>query len=514
MNLSPAILPRAPFPDRDMGRRTTDPKPAPRRLPWNFTEWFILSQTFLPALLYFPGTQPFRVPIRVASYGISLGALLYCWVLLPRRARRIRLSRAAYCLAAALLYLIVMLAHPLTNSVASGIGQVGMYLAVMAPVFWAPILVKSPERLWRLLWLLLLCSGANSFVGVMQVRNPDFWMPKEFSSVMMDSEFGLGNVIYEGSNGQMIIRPPGLLDAPGAVAGPATYALFLGLVFAVDYRRWPIKISSFIFAMLGAAAIFFTLVRSCFLIALGMLAVYLILQIGQKRFSTAIQLALVGGAAITLAFLHSVAVGGESLLERFKTITSENPADFYYENRGGQVASGFTELLPQYPLGAGLGRWGMMNVYFGNPQNTAAPPIWVEIQVPAWIVDGGLAMLVLYPAALLIVLWGQGTMAWCHPDKRFRTLAGVVFASNLGLVALCSSYAVFLSPLGTQFWFFSGALYGIGQSRRGASSGLLPSRQVSRPERLPTRRGLIAPPLRPSDAGAPANPSLFPPENR
>ena len=154
-----------------------------QRLPWNFAEWFVLSQTLLPALLYLPGSQEFRVPIRVAGYGIALAALAYWWA----RWRHVRPHcaphPAAPWLVVAIAYLLLMLLHPNTNSITSGLAQVTLYLAVLAPVFWAPKLVESPDRLRRLLWLLLICSGISSFVGVMQVRDPDRWMPLEFSSV-------------------------------------------------------------------------------------------------------------------------------------------------------------------------------------------------------------------------------------------------------------------------------------------------------------------------------------------
>ena len=35
----------------------------------------------------------------------------------------------------------------------------------------------------------------------------------------------------------------------------------------------------------------------------------------------------------------------------------------------------------EFPLGAGLGRWGMMHVYFGDPTLWQAPPIHVEVQL-------------------------------------------------------------------------------------------------------------------------------------
>ena len=45
--------------------------------PWGFLEWFIISQVALPALLYLPGTQGLRVPIRIAPFAISLAALVW-----------------------------------------------------------------------------------------------------------------------------------------------------------------------------------------------------------------------------------------------------------------------------------------------------------------------------------------------------------------------------------------------------------------------------------------------------
>jgi len=44
---------------------------------WGFPEWFIVSQIALPSLLFLPGAQAFRVPIRIAPFAISLAALLW-----------------------------------------------------------------------------------------------------------------------------------------------------------------------------------------------------------------------------------------------------------------------------------------------------------------------------------------------------------------------------------------------------------------------------------------------------
>ncbi len=121
--------------------------------------------------------------------------------------------------------------------------------------------VRSPEQLARLFWILLLCSGANAVVGVLQVYDPARWLPAEFSRVITQSTIGLGAVTYIGANGQQIVRPPGLFDTPGAVAGPAMFAALLGLVFAVSAIPVWKRALSLLIAGAGFAAIYLSQVR-------------------------------------------------------------------------------------------------------------------------------------------------------------------------------------------------------------------------------------------------------------
>src|SRR4051812_15058766 len=58
-------------------------RPAPR-LPWGWLEVFVLSQTFLPALLFVPGIAAVRTPIRIAAYAIAPVA----WLFVAWRGRR------------------------------------------------------------------------------------------------------------------------------------------------------------------------------------------------------------------------------------------------------------------------------------------------------------------------------------------------------------------------------------------------------------------------------------------
>jgi hypothetical protein len=434
-----------------------------RRIPWNFAEWFVLSQTLLPGLLYLPGSQPFRVPIRMACYGITLAALAYLW----GRRKGLRHHPAVPWLVASLAYLALMMVHPTTNSVASGLAQIGMYFSVLAPVIWAPKLVESAERLERVLWLLLICSGLSAVVGVLQVYDPGRWMPAEISASYLSSEYGLDTVTYQGPDGRTIIRPPGLGDAPGAVAGAGILALFLGLVFVVRSRTLLARGTALVLAGFGAAAVFLTLVRSSFLIGLVMVVCYVYLQVRQGRVATAVSISALCLATVAVAFIGALALGGESILARFSTILAENPGDLYYDSRGNQVLYAFFELLPEYPFGAGLGRWGMMYTYFGDPNNVYAPPIWAEIQWPAWIVDGGIILVLLSGAALLAVVRHGLWLAVRLRDGSARTVAAIITSINLGFLALTFSYPVFASSSGIQFWFLAGCLHGVWQQSVG-----------------------------------------------
>jgi hypothetical protein len=205
-----------------------------------------------------------------------------------------------------------------------------------------------------------------------------------------------------------------------------------------------------------------------------MISLYLFQLIRQRRFSVAFVMFTISTAIIAGAFTYAYILGGENLLLRFSSIAQDNPGTFYYQNRGNQVAYAFLELLPQYPFGAGLGRWGMMNLYFGDTSSTASLPIWVEIQWPAWIVDGGIFLLITYPVALLTAMKANFILSSRRAEGQLRDMAAIILATNVGLFALTFSYPVFASAVGMQFWFLAGALHGLAQ-RTAARVGKRPA---------------------------------------
>lgn len=424
------------------------------RIPWGFAELFVISQTVLPALLYLPGTQPLRLSIRVSAFIISLAA--FGWWLLHAANRRPAHKAYAW-VAGVMILLALMLFHPNTLSLYGGLAHAMLYFAVMAPFFWAPSFIRGPEHLARLLGLLLLCSGVNSVIGVLQVYDPSTFMPSELSRVITEGAVGLGPVTYEGPNGKLIVRPPGLFDTPGAVSGPAMFAALLGVVFGLSaIPKW-MRLVSFAFSGAGIAAIYLTQVRISLAMTILMFIAYAFALMTQRRASKATTIAILGGALLAASFALAFSLGGQSISQRFATLFAGDPISVYYNARGVQLSHSLLETLYDYPLGGGLGRWGMAAAYYGARTNA----LWAEIQITGWLIDGGILMLFLYGGALALVALSQYRLARVTAYPRVAACAAVVFALGLGPIAMTFSFTPFVTQIGIQFWFLAGALHGV-----------------------------------------------------
>jgi len=422
---------------------------------WGLAEFFVVSQTAIPALLFLPGTQGIRLYVRVASFAISIGLLLW-WAF--GEAKDSRRHPSQPWLVTFLIYTALMILHPFTSSALAGVAQIVLYVAVMGPVFWAPSLVRDADHLARLMTILLICNGVNAFVGVMQVYDPNRWMPQEMSRIVTESAFGLGAVSYRGPDGHLIIRPPGLFDNPGAVAGPAMYAALLGLVFATSASKMWTRGIALIGAGAGAAAIYLSQVRVSLVVLALMLATYSAVLSLQQRKQRAFVFGMFAGAMVVGAFALALGLGGESIAERTFTLFAQDPVSLYSASRGDQLAYGFRDLLADYPLGAGLGRWGMISGYFGGGDQ---PPMWAEIQIAGWGIDGGLPLVILGVAAPVVALISQARVALQDVNAKVRACAAIALAANLGTAALIFSFTPFVTQIGLQFWFLSGAVQAV-----------------------------------------------------
>lgn len=427
------------------------------RIPWGFGEIFVISQTALPALLFLPGMQGIRTPIRASVFLISLVAFLW-W--LGQSSARVPASKAQSWIIAIMALLAVMLFHPLTPSLEGGIASLAVYLAVMGPLFWAPAFVRSPEQLARILWLLLLCSGCNSIVGVLQVYDPARWLPAEFSHVISGNAVAMGTLTFIGANGERLVRPPGLFDTPGAVAGPAMSAALLGLVFALSAIPMWKRLLSFLFAGAGFAAIYLSQVRVSLVMATLTLAVYVFTLFRQRRAARAVQLGLVSAGVVVGSFVLAVAVGGQSISDRVMTLIGVSPISVYQSARGDQLSVTFQQLLFAAPLGSGLGRWGMPALYF-TTFTALIQPIWAEIQFTGWMIDGGILLIVLYCGALIVTTLSEWRIAMMRHYPKLSTCGAVILSANVGAALLIFSFTPFVTQIGIQYWFLAGALHGV-----------------------------------------------------
>jgi hypothetical protein len=431
-------------------------------VPWGFAEAFVISQTALPALLYLPGTQGVRLPIRFAAFAISIAAFVY-WQLQPDENRQRHPAQAW--ISGTLVLLGMMMFHPTTSSLVGGLAHFMVYFAVIAPFFWAPSFVRTPEHLARLMGLLLICSGINSAVGVLQVYDPNRWMPTELSRVITGGAVGLGAVTYTGPDGRQIVRPPGLFDTPGAVAGPGMFAALLGVVFGLSALPLWKRAAAFAASGAGLAAIYLSQVRVSLVVLVLMALVYALVLLRQGRAGKATTF---GGLAAGLffgSFTLAVALGGQSIMDRFMSLLADDPMAVYYHARGVQLDITLSELLFEYPFGAGLARWGMAAGYFSV---SSVPSIWAEIQITGWIIDGGVLLVVLYGGALIVNAISDFRLAQRTDNARLAACAAVVLSANLGTAVMVISFTPFVSQVGLQYWFLAGALHGVARNTRRA----------------------------------------------
>jgi hypothetical protein len=428
---------------------------------WGFPELFVISQTALPALLFLPGTQPFRLPIRISAFAISLAAFAW-WQI--ESTIRVPASRAQSWLAAVMALLALMLFHPQTTTLVGGVAHIAVYFAVMAPLFWAPVFIRTPERLARVMWLLLICSGVNALVGVLQVYDPARWLPAEFSRVLTnDPTLGLAPLTFIGPDGRRLVRPPGLFDTPGAVAGPGMSAALLGLVFATSaIPAWKRGLSLAL-AGAGLAAIYLSQVRISLVMTALMMASYVAITARQGRHGRATKFGILAGGIVVGSFVVALALGGSSVQDRVLTLFVTDPISVYQSARGTQLTITFRDLLFEHPFGAGLARWGMAASYFGV-FTLDAPAMWAEIQFTAWMIDGGVLLIALYCGALVVTALSQYRVAMMLRYPKLATCASVVMSTNMGVAALIFSFTPFNTQIGLQYWFLAGALHGVASS--------------------------------------------------
>jgi len=451
---------------------------------WGWLEIFVLIQYLSTGLLFVPGAQAFRFLIRALPYASSLGLLFLVAVKTPSRRSRPALKKPVLgdpnnpsvdpdeiriepppsqkWVKAVLALLVLSLAHPLTEFPA-GPAQIIFQLCIAAPVFWVWRKIESVPHLRRLVWLMLVANALSVVVGLLQVYYPARFMPPEFSRVALAMNASrIEQLSYMGADGRTIIRPPGLSDMPGGAAVAGMTVGFLGVVLAsqVGAKNWQ-RLSCLALAGTGVFILYLTQVRSLMMMMLVALIAMCFLLWRQKRMAQLVMIASLGAALVVGAFVWAVSIGGKSVANRFLGIVEKGAVTSYKENRGAFLELTFTRDLPAYPLGAGVGRWGMIAVYFPKEGPLDRDSPYAEIQLTGWLLDGGVPMWILYGGAIVVAMMSTYRVAIQRQDLQLSYIAGILFCLNLFIIGQSFAGPCFNTQLGIQFWFMVSALHGV-----------------------------------------------------
>ena len=418
----------------------------------NWIQLFIIFQVVCQLFLLTPiSSGPFRSLVRIAAFGMSL---VFLATLPGKGSQPYPAAKAAL---AVFGILLISLFNPETNSVMSGLAQIGLYLAIMGPIFWVPRLTLD-QRAFRMVLLTIWGFYTLSAVfGILQVYFPGKFQPNVSIMVTARGTQYLRDLTMLVGDGQRVFRPMGLTDTPGGGGTAGYYAVLLGLGFLLTDRS---MLRRFFFSasmLVGMTCLYLCQVRSLVVMLGFCLAVFAIMLAWRGAKLKLTILLSVMGAVITTAFLWAVSMGGADVNKRL-FLLSNNPGKAYYNSRGVFLEYTINHLLPKYPLGAGLGRWGMMNAYFGDHTK---PSIWVEIQWTAWLLDGGIPLILAYIITLGFAVY---TVVGIFRRKDLGDLwvwAAVLLAYDVGTLANTFSYSCFLSQYGMEFWILNASLFAV-----------------------------------------------------
>ncbi len=424
-------------------------------------EWFV-GFLLVSQLVLLPLTSgPLRTLVRISTFGASLLLL----VLIRGGGYRHPAMPAAV---AAVIVVGASVFHPSTSTWLAGAAQAGMYLAILAPLFWVPRLECDTRVLRRAITWLWAFHSLSAALGVVQTYLPGVLDPPVSTVVMAQGEAYVESLRITNAFGQRVFRPMGLTDTPGGAASSGFYAVLFGfgLLLASWNRAW--RTVAVLSIAAGFAAIYLSQVRSVLVMTAVCLltAVALLLRRGELGKSLGGLVAL--GALPLAGYWVAGQLGGEGTARRVGSITGRGVGEVYYSSRGRFLEHTVEVLLPRYPFGAGMGRWGMMNSYFGLRGDLDRGMIWAEIQWTGWLLDGGVPLILAYAAMLVLAFVTMGRIAGGTHDRELSTWAILLQGYVLGIVALTFNYPVFNSQLGMEFWFLNALAFAAWAQRRRA----------------------------------------------
>ena len=419
---------------------------------------FVLGLVVCQILLLFEAAQPLRFFIRVGVFAASLSYLSFTLLSRPKSKPHPALTLAL----AVLAILALSFFYPKPESTASGIAHALLYLAILAPLFWVPSLGVDLAVLRMLVFVLWGFHTLSSIFGVLQVFFPGSFQSQISAVLESQGEDYVQSLRFALASGQEVFRPMGLTDTPGGAAASGLHAIIFGFGLMLTARNPLFRFLCVAGMLIGMACIAFSQVRVMLVLAVIFLAALSFLTLAlifarRIRLGTFLKVLFIATLISVGALTWAIRVGGESVKSRLSTLIEEKPTSVYYKERGYFLEETVKEYLPKYPLGAGLGRWGMMARYFG-----AEDPLWAEIQITGWLFDGGIPLVVVYLSMLLLAMLVSLRIARSRGfpgASELRIWGSLIFAYDVGILAATFVAPVFIGQGGLEFWLFNASLH-------------------------------------------------------
>lgn len=454
-----------------------------KKRPAMLLEGFFVFEILCQLALLSHSINQVRIFVRLAVFGSSLLMLVF----IPRRYRGSYYPPAKMAIWVMVIVALSLL-NPGYNSLLAALAQSAMYAAILAPLFWVPRLRVEMPTIRRVLMIIWVFQTVSAMVGIVQVYFPGHFQFAISSKAL--SEFGfLRGLGYKNGFGHLVLRPSGLTDVPGGAAFAGLLSAMLGMYFAVsDHRKW-MQIAAPVTIFIGFAVVYLSMIKAtlvmmvissvCFIFLFGLYSQRARNLAGKRRRNNKMRMVAVvfaGVVAVVVGFSWAASVGGSKVSGSARSLIDQDFGKLYYGERGRFLETTWNTLLPEYPLGAGLGRWGMMYAYFGDPGNADSPIIWAEIQWTGWLLDGGVPLVLVYTALLVQTIWFAFKVATRSSTGAPALFAVLMCAYGVGVLALTFDYPFFMSEGAIEFWVLNAMLSAVlfTQERRLGRSQALP----------------------------------------
>jgi hypothetical protein len=309
------------------------------------------------------------------------------------------------------------------------------------------------------LLVIFIFHTLSATAGVLQARFPGQFEANLSTAISSQGKSYVESLKISLASGQRVFRPMGLTDVPGGAAMAGFYTVLFGIGFFLTSRGAWMRLLCLGSIAIGMVCLYLSQVRSVLVLTAISVLAFCGLLLWQRRTSRVL---LLGGlllAIVALSFTYAVSLGGKSVTRRMSTLIEDRPGAVYYKNRGIFLEETIYVLLPQYPLGAGLGRWGMVRSYFGDETNTSSDAIYAEIQWTGWLLDGGIPLILAYVAALLMALLVSIRISLNRNIGDLYIWGGIILAYSAGALATTFNYALFIGQGGMEFWLLNALLF-------------------------------------------------------